>query len=1518
MSVRRRATVLSALLLAAAGGAAAQSARSRILWVKGKPHLHVRLLDVAPPAGLKEIYLSVSVYDSENRRIWAPRPKIVLVEAKVKAKPKAKTPPKDAPGTVTVELKRLGKPNTEHRVEVDLRSDALKLDYSERLYFARPDQPVRSYSIRRLGTFPNEKFLAVLALKAVPSKDNRKTQIGFAVRDGDQNVVLDKLRKVDLPDKATWHSMEVTPGADAIGPHELELKVENNALGWMVEATRPFAVANALVPVSSFEIDDRTWSTIAEASDLPVAEPRIAYDPTVAHSGKQSLKIDYRPRGAQVVHGFQVLPGLPTMLGMWVKGNGSEDLLFVTFHDYYETTRSHWLRFPTTSRERVCKLDFQGWRRFRVPILGGGLQKVSEHGSSNDIDAPIIVASLEVHGRWRRTKEQPEMPRQAVWIDDLSVETQARSAERVCLELRTDTPDRMLHKDARVFVSVGNGGEKDTEAGKLRVVAKDRPGQTVLQVNRDVKVPAGGFTTVEIPLKAAFDKRPLGPVDVDVWFTDPAAPGRRATGRTTLKSPRSYGLAWDFETPEKYNALRYNRGLWADPNTGGQTVPGGAEGSARALRVSIGPEEPNSVLLHPAIPGMVDRIEVLLRAPGKPVVLQPILVDAGQTGHTNKTFNTFYLPEIKVSGSAWQKAVLVAPAVPPRYDVENVNFMNQPFYPLNLAFRVRIDGEAGAKPPPGATAEVFLDSIRVRTHLLPEEELQTAVLFPDDTRLHRPGSPLEVALVNFAAANKTVALTWRMESFQGRITKGRADIPVPAGGKVLRKLVGSLSPGIYALTVEPAGGRPVREHVLVVEAGRHFGKTPRELLTRMPELRKLLGMTTGRVYLDWDNVEGIPGLYHFDWFNVAVKKALADGVQSAVPVVGFSADWASPHQRKSVAKGEYSRFIPDRLQVPVRLVDWSRFVRVCSREFRGRFGRWEFWENADLASSPQGIPPGRYPKMLEAFTHWVSLYNPKARIVAGGFNMEKVLGYLDSVKKAADLPFHELSIQMSLGDLSPERADVEELLDELNGLLQVARTGKKVQLREMDWPVGKYVTPLQQAAYHVRAMLILNSRGALPHRFKLTAPGQEFTGPGIFYRVPYGNSENVQTLKPVHVPKPAYFAYRHAREFLRTWRFVEAVALPEFDRQANRAFLYRDAAGRLAVAVWRTVEKKRLYNLPGTWKSAKAVDAFGFDLPLQGGLPSAGVPAFVFLPAGTRIEQARQHLRTLPPADGTDRVLMDLHLAEPPSCAQAGYAATGTTKRREHVGQIPGGRRVRRSFVDGLRRETFEFTPAAPGDVLLSRLWWLEGNGVKLTVSLNGGPALPWDLTRSKLGAKDSGVRESTFVLAGCRAGKNTVAIAYESPGNCGGYRLEPLAGPSIDLCRWGILHALQTKGRLAKLRSAAGTGLAIGKTRYPTGLGTHAVSLIEYPLNGQFGGFEATVGIDAVTDGRGTAVFEVVVDGSRRAASKVLNGFSKPETLKVDGLKGADRLVLLVKDAGDGNGDDLANWVNARLILAK
>ena len=1488
---------------------------ARIVWLEGAPQVQVSVA-TEPPAGVSKLPVQVSVFNKEGRHVWQGAVVVPLEKGK--------------PFTASAKLPNLGKDDVRFRVTLSAQSEPLGIEYAETLHGLGEKSGVQSHGVRREGRFPQERVWLVLQAHGMRGTEGQEAPLGIVVRDGGGTAIIDRVEKLVVGAEPQRYLFDVTPDRQSVGPYSLECSIESEATGISFTAEQKFGYADALVPVSSMETDDRTWSTTSQvwpSDDYPVGYPVITYDSQEAHGGRQSLRMDYvegdetggsgelpygpgRGQGASI-YGTVVLPGLPTAARIWVKGNGSSDQLVITWRDNYDIARPHWLRWPNYSSHSVCTLDFKEWRCFRVPVLGEGLQKPSPLGSTEDVDAPVFVYKLEV--RTNRAPQGRVPERRSVWIDDLGVETQAPAGERMSMEVRGDEPQRRLSQKSAVFVCIGNGLEKEIADGRLHVMARDRAGNVLFQQTQPLQVPAQGFAVAQVPLAEAAAKSPAGPVDVDATFSAPAVPGMRASRRLVWRNPKSKALVWDFEKPGTYSGFQKP---YPPAVASASQVTGGA------LRVKVDPAKGGGVLLHPALPGVVDEVEVMVRGGERPVVLTPVLLDSGNTGNVLKGFNSFPLPPMRVDWRDWRKVTLVAPPVPAGYEDKARYFLNMPYYPLNLAFDATVERKPDEKPAEGEQpVYVEFDNIVVTTHLLPEEELGAVLDFPDDSRVHAPGAPLEVVLTNFAAADKALDVTWRLQRLSAPEAKeGRLAVNVPAGRRVVQKLVPALEPGLYVLTVGlPKGG--IEEHLAVLDARKVFGDSPLVTLDKLPELRRLLGMTDEMVYLDWDNTEPVPGFFNYHWFDAQCRRASAGGAYNLMPVVGFCADWAGPHAQDAVSKGAYSRFMGNILQVPVHMEDWSRFVRETLREFGsaqgaapGRFSHWVFWENPDLEGAPQSIPPELYPQMLDVFQKWVKMYDPKARVVAGGFNIDKALPYLSRFQDPAALKFDEISVQVNLGELSPEQGDLEGFLDDLNALLKLPETGRRVQTTQLDWPVGRFVSATQQAAYHTRALLILNSRGADAHRFPLVGSGQSFEGPGILYRTPYGTSEVIQHLKSTYSPKPAYFALAHARSFLSRWKFERSVVVPDFNLDANRAFIYRGAEGRAAVAAWRAVGEPRLYTLPPAWKDARAVDAFGMPLSLTGGLRLSSLPVFIELPPSCAVEQAAHELRVLRPADGHDVVVLDLHAAEPDSAGRAAYQFTGKGEPKPLHGRAPGGVRVKDTFLFGLQGEQFEFELAAPADVLLTRCWQFDGEGGKLALSLNGGPEMPWDLTKGQGNAP--GVRCSTYVLRGCKAGKNTVKVRYEAPGNCAGYRAEVLEKDYVDLARWGVLNAMQSRGELQAFASAVGTPLKMGKTAYASGLGSHAVALIECPLDGQFSAFEVTVGVDAVTDGRGSVSFHVLVDGAEKASSGVLNGFSDPKVLRVEGIEGARRMMLVVKDAGDKNQDDVADWADGKLFL--
>lgn len=154
-----------------------------------------------------------------------------------------------------------------------------------------------------------------------------------------------------------------------------------------------------------------------------------------------------------------------------------------------------------------------------------------------------------------------------------------------------------------------------------------------------------------------------------------------------------------------------------------------------------------------------------------------------------------------------------------------------------------------------------------------------------------------------------------------------------------------------------------------------------------------------------------------------------------------------------------------------------------------------------------------------------------------------------------------------------------------------------------------------------------------------------------------------------------------------------------------------------------------------------------------------------------------------------------------------------------------------------------------------------------------------------------------------------------EAPGpDCGFMQVEYLS--DLDWIGtpengWGPVEKNRSNGELG---ATDGNPLTIRGKRYAKGLGVHSYSRLEYALEAGYDRFVSEVGLDDETWGGGSVEFRVWGDGELLYSSGVVYG-NQP-ILEVDvPIRGVERLVLEVLDAGDGNGLDHANWADARLV---
>jgi len=187
----------------------------------------------------------------------------------------------------------------------------------------------------------------------------------------------------------------------------------------------------------------------------------------------------------------------------------------------------------------------------------------------------------------------------------------------------------------------------------------------------------------------------------------------------------------------------------------------------------------------------------------------------------------------------------------------------------------------------------------------------------------------------------------------------------------------------------------------------------------------------------------------------------------------------------------------------------------------------------------------------------------------------------------------------------------------------------------------------------------------------------------------------------------------------------------------------------------------------------------------------------------------------------------------------------------------------------------------------------------------------------------------AAIALWGGAGGINAGAQGLTAPGDSRAVPREPGESNRASLIRPKATAALPTWNvglqelDLARMsqgwgspqvnRSVSGSPLAIGGQRFAHGVGTHAAGEFNLDLHGSARLFSAWVGVDDSAQPPGSVTFQVLGDGQVLWESGVMRAGAPAREVSV-GLGGVQRLTLRVGDAGDGNGMDHADWVEARI----
>ena len=118
---------------------------------------------------------------------------------------------------------------------------------------------------------------------------------------------------------------------------------------------------------------------------------------------------------------------------------------------------------------------------------------------------------------------------------------------------------------------------------------------------------------------------------------------------------------------------------------------------------------------------------------------------------------------------------------------------------------------------------------------------------------------------------------------------------------------------------------------------------------------------------------------------------------------------------------------------------------------------------------------------------------------------------------------------------------------------------------------------------------------------------------------------------------------------------------------------------------------------------------------------------------------------------------------------------------------------------------------------------------------------------------------------------------------------------------------------RWQRNRNILGHVLQLGEQQYTNGIGVQPLTNLTYARPDGFDTLAATVGIDAVSKGRGDCEF-VVLAGEKELIRKRVRGGEKPVELRVSVAGHAD-ITLRVEAGADLDLSDYANWCDVRFI---
>jgi len=1261
-----------------------------------------------------------------------------------------------------------------------------------------------------------------------------------------------------------------------------------------------------------------------------ILAPKAA-DPKAQPPGRCAMKVDFTGEAFVYRSRRRYMIGNPYRLGVWVKGDGSGAQLNAFVLDYTDNAdfwAGGWRRIRHGTL-RLCKLDFTDWRYVEVALPGDGLGSNTMRGSTNALDFPLELTCFWI----QPTKEKPSG---SVALGPVYLLTQAPMAESISVQLGYDDPDRLFAPKHNAHVTVQNGSLAGARHVEVNWTLLDRLNDEIARGKFEVNLASGAMQTVRVKLSEhakAIAPR-LAPLRLQVVAADVEDVTVSTRRELILAKPDSTALISDFEADRGYLGLKPRAARQPPPpgHAAAYTSTAQAHSGKRSVALKWDREEHNQlfVSVDPMVPGVPTEVSLWVLGDESGVVFYPLIGDRYGVSHGAPQGQwDLFLPRtgvgplqnaVRVDWRGWKQLTFRLPIIPPTWHEELPVIGFESSYPMGIHLALDASDAAAAK------GTLYVDDVVARTHLPPEERMSIEMRRWSSSNVLMPGGQVDVIVSNRdAKVGRKAKVSGGVFDWRGRRLDGiDVDVTLKPGERKFLTVARGLKTGAYAVRVDLVEGDKtvagVREDLLVADLKPVLGKDWATALEDEWRLRAPTGDCFTLVTEDWDWVEYYPGNVQVD--TIRSRAAEVKGLGGCPNILlGYSAYWAAGTALEQVESGAFVRGMRDAghavyvFMVPERMADWDHYTCEVMRGAGKQVAGWVMW-NDPGGSGPLAVAPEQFVEMLKVADKWRRVYCPETPLLIGGMTPETAVPYLQELGKHEGLKhLTGVNVRLDVGRLSPEDAQTLAYVRTLQRALNAGAEKKRtVLLTDLDWAVEKGEEGLgafDQAAYLARSDLLMSLLGIQP-AIAIRNEDYERLGLGLTYRrevtIP------PMTERPVAFQfKPSWWAVVRTRQLLSRLADPREVEVQDVVPGRTVCVVYRrkQGGGPLAV-VWRVNDPGAVSFVQTGMQVQAAEDVFGSAVPAEKGWHAVGkVPvAFTLKPSKEPPAQALMRLRVRDAAEPT----------WPQRTLAAFTPTTGAARAYQQKGGVAGkltgltlaGERTTLdalTFAEG-GSEQFRIPVPKGSGVVLRKRFLLDQTGQEAEVLVNGKSAGAWNLKRSEE-KLSGGLRDAIFVLdakALAGAAEAAVEVRYKGAANTIGWCALEYVGGALPLSAVGPIHADQNVGHFRLARSMVGTPLKIGQTPFANGIGTFARSLIEYPLSGQFKRFRAKVGVDAITEGRGSVVFEVYADGRKVWASKVVSGLDEPLPIELD-VSGVDRLRLIVGDAGDGNQFDAANW---------